>query len=372
MTEVSKATPDPAAYVAGRFERGGIVAALVIAVSWHVGYDLTAMIANWSVYRWPAAVAAAWLAYVVIGAAGAYALLRTRRTLPGVWGFAAAAPALDVIVVAACPPGEVLGPGDWPWGAIGWLGVLLFWWRRGPHELIVFLALNGAVMLTGMALNGVLDRISFARFLMVLVGSVTLQLGYSVAAHAGASAARRAAELSAARAKADAARQVAEEVHADRLNRYAQVRKAAAELLTALADGGDPADPALRRACATGAARLRRLIAETDDVPDPLVHALRACAYDAERRGVVVSLLPRGTVPDLPLDVRRALTEAPLEALSRARSEARVTIFGGDGEVAVSVVADADDFPVRRIEGVRITEHREGDVLWIESRWPDR
>jgi hypothetical protein len=42
------------------------------------------------------------------------------------------------------------------------------------------------------------------------------------------------------------------------------------------------------------ATQLRRLFAENDDVPDPLVHELSACIDVAERRGLAVSLAVSG------------------------------------------------------------------------------
>jgi hypothetical protein len=222
-----------------------------------------------------------------------------------------------------------------------------------------------------MAIAGSLDRVSLARYLMVLLGSMTLQIGGSVGGHALAFAARLAVDRSAEQVATDAARESAEQVHADRLRRYEAVRLAAADLLTALAGGADPADDLVRRDCAVGAARLRRLMAETDDVPSPLLRTLRAHVVDAERRRVVVSLEPPiGTIPDLPPEIGRALAEAPLEALRGARTEARVTVYATPREVIVSVVADAEDVPVRRRDDIQVTQQREGRSLWIQSRWP--
>ena len=122
------------------------------------------------------------------------------------------------------------------------------------------------------------------------------------------------------------------------------------QLLAGLAGGElDPADERVQHRCSVEASRLRRLIAEHDDAPSPLVHELRACADMAERRDVAVTLETAGTLPVVPVQVRRALTEAPIHLLAAARTQARVTVLYGadDGEVEVSVVADAA--PTRRL-----------------------
>ncbi|GAA5069971.1 hypothetical protein HNP84_001843 [Thermocatellispora tengchongensis] len=361
---------DPEVEVARRYAGAATVAAVVVAACWHLGYDLTAMLVSWERYRWPLLAAGAWAAYLAIGVAGSVALLRLRRPLRMVWAYAAGALALDAAVIAASSPGEVLGLADWGWGSVGWLGLILFWRRRRHlRELIWFLLADGAIIVAGMALAGVYDRVSLARVLMVYAGGVTLQIGASVGGHALAFAARLAAEKSAEQAATEAAREIAERVHADRMRRYEAVRHATADLLTAIAEGADPADPRVRRECAVGAARLRRLMTETDDVPDPLLATLREHVLDAERRGVVVSLEPPvGTIPELPAGVRHSLARAPLEALRRARGEARVTVYAGGGEVIVSVVADAEDVPVEHLEGVQVTQQREGRSVWIQSR----
>ncbi|MDF5755998.1 hypothetical protein [Spongiactinospora sp. TRM90649] len=366
---------DPAILVAQRYARGAIFASILIGACWHIGYDLTVTVLSLEVYRLPLLVAAAWLVYLAIGVAAAVALIRSEHPIRGVWGYAAGAMAVNVGVIAACPPAELVGLADWGWGSVGWLGLTLFWRReRHMRELVVFLALNGLITVAGMALTGTLDRVSLALFLMVFFGGVTLQVGASVGGHALVFSARLAAERSAEQARIEAAREIAEQVHADRLRRYEAVRLAAADLLTALASGADPADERIRRECAAGAARLRRLISETDDVPDPLLAELRAQVLDAERRDVMVAMEPPvGTIPELPPGVCQALTAAPSLALRGARGDARVTVYATPEEVIVSVVADTDDLTVAPCgHGVEVTQQREGRSLWIQSRWPGR
>src|SRR5262249_6405972 len=133
-------------------------------------------------------------------------------------------------------------------------------------------------------------------------------------------------------------------VHADRRERYEEVRRAAARSLAGLASGElDPGDPRVQHTVGLQAARLRRLLAEHDDVPTPLGHGLRACAVLAERRGVAVDVASVGTLPPIPLPVRRGLTEAPLRVLSGSRTQARISIAAADGEVVVAVVGDIDN-----------------------------
>ncbi len=336
---------DPAILVARRYARGATAAAVVVAAGWHLGHDLPVTLASWPDYLHPWLAAAAGGGYLLLGGAAAVALLRSQRPIRGVWAYAAATLGLVIAMIVALPPDQLIGPGNWSWGSIGWLGVILFWRRRHHlRELCLFLAADAAIVLTGMVAAGVTDRVSLARYLMVLAGSLTLQIGGAVGGHALDAAARWAADASARRAETEVARRSAELVHADRLRRYEAVRLAAADLLTEIAEGVDPADERVRRDCAVGAARLRRLMAETDDEPEPLLRILRAHVTDAERRRVLVTMEPPvGALPDLPPDVADALAAAPAQALRAARTEARVTVYATPREVIVSVVADTDD-----------------------------
>lgn len=379
------------AQVAARYARGATLAAVVIAASWHAGFDLPSTVTNWETYRWPWLAAGAWLGYVALGGIGAVLLLRGTAGSAGAGSRTAASPeagqptagsrrgaawllgggalGLAAALLAACPPGTIDTPANWATGSVGWLAVVVLW-RRPLAELLTFLALNALLMLGAMAVTGGLDRISFARYVMVILGSVTLQLGYSISTHGFDAAARWAAENSARQAEAMARRTAIEVVALARAERLQTLRRATAPILAELAAGADPADPGLRHRCAVGAARLRRLIAETDDTPEPLLHEIRACADVAERRGVLVTLTSVGVLPVPPVAVRRALTEAPIEVLSGARTYARVTVVGSGAGVVLSVIADAPDVALHPHPEVAIDQHRENGRLWIETRWP--
>ncbi|GAA2961582.1 hypothetical protein [Actinokineospora diospyrosa] len=361
-------TAEPSVVVAERYARGATVAAVVIAGFWHLGYDSVVTVVNWGVYTRQWAAAAGWVLYLLVGVAGAVLLLcgGSRRW---VWPLGVAALAVDVLLVLAAPA-QVILPANWAWGAVGWVAVIVFWRHRAAH-LVAFLALDTALLVASMVAVGVGSSQHISRAIMVLLGAFTLQLGYSVSAHGLRTAAGWAARDSAARTEATARQAAAEAVAEDRAQRYRELHRATATLLAELAAGADPADPAIRRRAAAGAARLRRLMAETDDVPDPLLHELRAGADVAERRGVQVSLSVVGTVPRLPVDLRRALTEAPIVGLSAARSVARVTVVASQDEVAVAVVADAPPVRLTQPRGVELTHDRDGDQLWLETRWTD-
>ncbi|MFI9528687.1 hypothetical protein [Micromonospora rosaria] len=368
---VDAAVTDVTAQVAARYARGATIAAVVIAGCWHFGFDLPSTVTNWSVYRWPWLAVAAWLAYLVVGTVGAVPLLTGTVRRSVAWLLAGAALGSAAAVLVACPPGTLDTPANWATGSVGWLAVIVLW-RRPLADLVAFLLANALLMLTVLVVTDALDRITFARYVMVVLGSVTLQLGYSVGTRGFDTAARWAAENSTRRAEALARRTAIEVVALARAERYQTLRLSTAPILADLAAGADPADPGLRHRCAVGAARLRRLIAETDDTPEPLLHEVRACADVAERRGVMVSLHAVGTLPVPPVAVRRALTEAPIEVLSGARTYARVTVVGSGTGVVLSVVADAPEVVVHHHPDVVVDQHREDGRIWIETRWPAR
>ncbi|WP_157521737.1 hypothetical protein [Herbidospora cretacea] len=357
------------------YSLGARRAAVSVVALWHFGFDLVSTVGLWDSYRYPWLAGLAWVLYTVIGAVAAVALLSESSLRFNVWPYAAGALAVSAMVMAACQPGDVVNAANWAWGSVGWLAMILFWprptWLR---DLSLFLLANVVVTLGGLAVAGAFDPLSLSKFLVVSVGAITLQAGASAGGHALDLAARWAVENSNRTARAEADRKAADQVHADRLARYAEVRSAVAPVLNLLADGADPANPDVRHESAVGAARLRRLIAETDDAPDPLLHTLRACAFDVERRGVVVLFLTAGTVPPLPLDVRRALTESPIEGMARARRQARVTLVATPREVIVSVLTDAPSLLAPgavRADNVatRVEAENGGTQLWIESRW---
>ena len=365
---------DAAVLVAGRYARGTALAAVLITAFWHVGNNVTAIVVGWSAYRWPGLTVAAWLAYAVIAAVAAAPLLSSRPHLEAaVWPLAFAAIGLTVASALACRPDQdFITPPNWGWGAAGWLGVLLFW-RRRIRALVGFLGLNTAASLAAMLLAGQHDRVDLSRFMMVIVGSSALQLGFAGGTRALNAAADWAAQASAKHAAAVLRRTVANEIHEPRQLRYEALQRTAARLLGALADGtADPGDAEVQRRCAAEAARLRRLFVEIDDLPHPLVHELRACADVAERKGVVVDLVAIGAVPVLSREARRGLAEATIEALATTRSRARLTVLGTGERVVVSLVADCDPIEVmaRPAPGVAARVWTDDGRVWIEASWP--
>ena len=136
----------------------------------------------------------------------------------------------------------------------------------------------------------------------------------------------------------------------------------------------DPGDAQVQIRCAVQAARLRRLLAEGDEVPGSLVHELHASADVAERRGVAVEIETAGLLPQVPSLARRVITDAAIAILTAARTQARITLTGVADGIAVSFVADtgaAVRLPAAG-EGVAVEQQQDGGMLWAEARWNSR
>ena len=184
--------------------------------------------------------------------------------------------------------------------------------------------------------------------------------------------ARQAADLAAKQVAAQEQRVISARLHAARQVRWMAVRETVAPLLQDLAAGrADPAEATVRRDCAIAAARLRRLFAESDDAPDPLIHELLACADVAERRGVAADLEAVGVIPAVPAGIRRVLTDLAITILAAAATRARMTVTAAGDGLIVSFVADGPaDAPLPVPGGeVAISHQRDDDVLWVEARW---
>jgi len=360
--------------VATRYQRGFELALVWLVATRHVVSAVLVI----GTYRWAyrsfGAELVAWALMAGVGAAGSVRLLR-RRTGPVVSRLlAGAALAASALATAAVAPGQELTPAHWAFGATGWFGVLVLL-RRPITEVATLIAINSGLTLVVLLLDGAADRVSLARFLMIVYVMAAPQLGIALVVRALDGTARRAAVAAERQAAVRRRGQVAQALHRSRLDRYQTVRRSVAPLLVGLASGQlDPADRRTQRRCAVEASRLRRLFAETDDVPDPLLHELRACADIAYSRGVLVDLQVVGQLPALSLPVRRALTEAPLHALAGAEQEARVTVVGRSNEVAVSVLADARmgepaELAAPLDRAVTVTVQNGEDRQWIEARW---
>jgi hypothetical protein len=77
----------------------------------------------------------------------------------------------------------------------------------------------------------------------------------------------------------------------------------------------------------------------------------------------------------LPVEVRRALTDPPIEVLASARTRARITVVAAPDDVAVAVVADAalpSPVPAGTSPVAASFEREEGGRVWVQTRWRDR
>lgn len=376
-----------------RYARNTAIGAITVAGSWHLVNDLTGLVTGWADYRSPVVSAVAWGVVSALNVVGAVNMLgdraRARLDLPVV-----GVPVLLVCTAAVFANsrtdavhtgGDIFTPTNWAWATFGWQAMLLLW-RWPLRWLLCALGVNMAVCLATAYATGPLDRVSLSRMVMVFWGTASIQVAVAGGARGLVRLAERAARAGVERAELLAARQAAERVHADRQRRYRGIGQAVRQLLAGLATGElDPAEARVQQRCAVEASRLRRLIAEHDDAPSPLLHELRACADVAERRDVAVTLETAGTLPRIPVQVRRALTEAPIHVLATARTQARVTVVSvaDPPEVEVSVVADAEaDGASARptggdaggAHGVEVTwsSEGEGEGRWVRAHWRDR
>jgi hypothetical protein len=362
----------PVVELSGRYQRAFTIAVVFLVAGWHLAGAGGQLLHNRQAYGSFAFQGLMWLVMALAITAGSVLVLRgTPGWLPA-WTVAVIALAASTAAAVASPAGQMLAV-NWAWGSAGWTGVLVLL-RRRFTELAWFLAaLAGAVL--GVQLRDGLHRTDLAGFLAVLAWST----GAQVAVAAGVRALDVAAGHAATAARNEhAAREraaTAQVIRAARHARWLALQESAVPLVAELAAGtADPGDAQVRVRCAVQAARLRRLLAESDEVPGSLLHELYASADVAERRGVAVEIETAGLLPQVPSPARRVITDAAITILTEARSQARITLAGVAAGIAVSFVADTGAsvrLPAAS-EGVAIEQQQDGRTLWAEARWNSR
>lgn len=357
------------AVLAARYGRAFDIAVVVVVAGWHVAGAGSELVPDRALYASYPAQAAAWVGMGLVIALGSVRLLRGRSGAAWAWTLAAVALAVSTAAALGCPPERLLMT-DWAWGTAGWIGVLVLL-RRPLAELAAFLSAETAATLAVLASAG-LNRASLAGFITILVQTTAIQLVVAIAARGLGSTAREAAGVAQGEAAGREKAVIAQQLQAARQARWLSLQESAGPLLGALADGSaDPGDPEVRRACAVEAARLRRLMAESDDAPGSLQHELLACADVAERRGVAVDIDTVGTLPDPPVEVRRVITDTAIAVLTTAASQVRITLLALPGSVAVSLVADCPADPELPLPaaGVTVACQRDDRAVWVEASW---
>ena len=363
----------PAA-VAQASDRGARIAAVAIALAWHVAIGLPAVWAARAEFAAPVVVLGAWALVAVTGAVAGIRLLRGSPLPP--WPLAALLLAVDAAVFAAVGERQLFAAANWVWGTLGWFFVLALWGRR-VVGLIALLTTHALIALVAVLGHGP-DPVDVARYVMYVYGTFSLPVAVFVGQRddrlAGAgtrrSLGRRPSDGGASGRRGAGPR--------DRRDRLALVSSAAGRVLGELAAGqADPNDPEVQRRSVLAAARLRRLIAESDDVPDPLLHELRAAADLAERNGLPIDLVTIGTPPPLPVEIRRRLADPLTGTLADAEGWARLTVVSGPDEVVVSLVTpdregpEATGPPPGEYDDGQVQHlyERDGNIRWAQTRW---
>ncbi|WP_343449453.1 hypothetical protein [Micromonospora oryzae] len=359
------------ALIERRMLNGLRIALLIVAVVVQFGLSVAPAARRFDLSDRVCLENAAFVLLGLVGLAGIYFVVR-RRYLPQ------SARWLGVVVVllasalccVALPPDPVVRVEHWYFGLIGWYGLFLLF--DLPIAVIMsFLAIH-LTMTMGVVVVVGAPAADLASSAIHVVSVLGLQLGLGLAALVVRRVARSATESFRVAESIRTAEAAAALLHRDRERRYAQLLETTAPLLAALATGAlDPGAEDTRRRCAIEAARMRRLFAENDETPDPLLHSLQAAIDVAERHGVVVQLAIRGEPFQLPVEVRRELLEPVTEALIAATSVARVTLMRRPQQVRVSVVSDMAEPPVSHLglRRVRVNRVSSGSSLWMEAVW---
>jgi hypothetical protein len=365
----------PAVGVEKGYDSAGLWAAIVVMFAWHVISVLPTTISGWLTVGFVASNAAFWFVYAAIGGIVTWVVLRG-----GGQSLALALAVCPILLVGVAigslaAPGGFFGRYNWAFAVCGWFALVALW-RRRLTELLTFFAANWLIGVAVLIAQHQTSRLSIAQFIVDSVGTSVLQVTIFVGGKTVAATARRAAEAEDTAAQSRIARLAAEAVQAARRANYEAIRGTVAGLLDGLAEGKlDVTAPGARQEVAVAVMRLRRYLVEPDKVPDQLSHELDACADAAERRGIAVDLIASaGTVPSLPLEIRRALTEPIIQVLSVAVTQARITVVASAFEVVVAIVADAYlEVPIEPLHhAVHLAQDSEGDRLWVQASWTDQ
>lgn len=345
-----------------------LLAVVTLAQAAHGGPQL---FGHQDLYRPAWAANLAFVALALVSVVSAAWVLR-RRPLPLAVVVPGTAVSLiaAVVATAAVPPGRYFSELDWSFGLVGWYLFLLLA-DRVAIFMVVFCVYT-AYSVVQFVVTGLPDRAGISSAAIVLLSVTSFQLAVVVVVRALHRGARQVGEAAAERDRIAIRQALGEQRALDHRLRFAGQLGATLPLLAGMADGTlDPRTPGTRRRILLAATQLRRLFAENDDVPDPLVHELSACVDVAERRGLAVSLAVSGETVPVPVPVRRELTGPVITALSAARSQARVSLLRTEEEVRVAVVADAGiaDLITTDALGVEVSWYAHGEQMWMEARW---
>ena len=362
----------PTTMMSGRYQRAFTIAVVVLVAGWHLAGAGGQLLDYRPAYGSFAFQGAMWLVMALAIAAGSVLVLRGALGWRAAWVVALIALAASTAAAAASPAGQMLAV-NWAWGSAGWTGVLVLV-RRRFAELAWFLAAVALATL-GVQVSDGLNRADLAGFLALLAWSTGGQVAVAAGVRALDLAAGQAATAAASEHAAHERAATAEIIRVARHARWLALQESAVPLVAELAAGtADPGDAQVRVRCAVQAARLRRLLAEGDEVAGSLVHELHASADVAERRGVAVEIETAGALPHVPGPARRVITDAAIAILTAARSRARITLAAVAAGIAVSFVADTGTVVVLPAagDGVAIEQQEDDGMLWAEARWNSR
>jgi hypothetical protein len=372
MTPKQASPVQPTALMSARYQRAFTLAVMFLVIGWHLAGAGGQLLRDRPSFGDFAFQGLLWLVMAVAIAAGSALVLRGPPGWLPAWAVVVTMLAASTAASVATPAGQLLAL-NWAWGSAGWTGVLMLL-RRRFSELAAYLAVL-ALAILGVQLWDGIDRLDLAGFLAIFAWSTGAQIAAAALVRALDVAAGQAAV---AARREDAAREraaTAEIIRAARQARTLVLQEGAVPLVAELAAGtADPGDPRVRARCAVQAARLRRLLAESDEVTGALVHELHASADLAERRGVAVEIETAGALPQVPGPARRVITDAAIAIMTAARSHARITLATVAAGIAVSFVADTGAAVLLPLaaDGVVIEHQQDGGLLWAEARWTSR
>ncbi|XVS61921.1 hypothetical protein ACQPYE_27070 [Actinosynnema sp. CA-299493] len=348
------------------------VVLFVVAVFVQFALSFRSLVTWFPHYRptWVAVAAFVIVAVVTLGSG--WWVLRSRLLPPAfiVSGTIAlfAASALGTLAV---PPDRFFEDAHWSFGLVGWPLLLLLATRKLTATATA-LGANAAINLVNYALIAPLTAAAFAAAGTAVFSVLGFQLAVAVAIRFSHTRATVGAELAAQRASLVTGKLIAADVERQNRSRWADQLGGALPLLVGLADQTlDVETEQGRQRCALGAARLGRLLAENDSVPDSLGHELAACVDVAQRSGLVVELRVSGSAQAVPVEVRRGLTEPVMTALAMAVDNAHVTLLRTEHVTRVAVVADTNraHLKIPHADGIDITSSTKDGTLWMEAMW---